>query len=448
MNQLEYIILDSAVRYHENFRNILFDWRLPCAEVAIAANRLFQNGDILAVVLNDDGNDILDVVLTMPEIQAYLEGKLRTSYYLTPQGGARWEAVANPNWNQYFRWLLGSSSSKEYKESSITCSDRRLVEQMLEASEYVVREVPIPGTENWELIESWPVTYWKTLPQAYSVRYQIRDRDWYITPNTPRELIEKEKQVNEWYYEIRQWYVEPKLPAAPPDPMDYMALNYYTPPSKISIQKAEYLLLREAVIMTGSLRGAVYSCKLSYAEVAKVADSLFQRGYILAEVYDECDNECGSSVILTKTGIQDSLNDQLQAYYYLTPSGGAYWESMAHPNWDKFLGFESLDSPRTGKVIGATREIIEELLALNPSIGLYKQIPGTEVWEINEPWQATYWKTLLKGYKVSYETQPNQLVLDYLHEKESAPREFVKRYQEARQLHNNIRKWYSDPEFD
>ena len=330
MNQLEYIILDSAVRYHENFRNILFDWRLPCAEVAISANRLFQNGDILAVVLNDDGNDILDVVLTMPEIQAYLEGKLRTSYYLTPQGGARWEAVANPNWNQYLRWLHGWSCDEE---SSITSSDRQLVEQILEASEYVVGKAPIPDTETWEPIEPWQVTYWKTLPLAYSVRYRTRKRDWEVSPDTPRELIEKKKQVERWYYEIKQWYVEPKLPAAPPDPMDYMALNYYTPPSKISIQKAEYLLIREAPIMASSLRGAVYSCGLSYAEVAKVADSLFQSGYILAKVYDECDSECGSDVILTKAGIQDSLNGQLQAYYYLTPKGGAYWESMAHPNW-------------------------------------------------------------------------------------------------------------------
>ena len=308
---------------------------------------------------------------------------------------------------------------------------------------------PYPGTEVWDVLEPWEPKYWKTLPKAYRVRYQTRKRDWNINPDAPPELIEADKRARQWYWEIQHWYAEPEFEVTPPNPIDYATIDYYTPPSRLAIQKAEYLILTQVVTSNNSFRATAYYGHLSDAEVVDAADSLFQNGYILTKVfYEESGNEGESGVILTKTGVQDCLNGQLQSSYYLTSEGGAYWESIAHPNWDKFLKLDSLENPREGKVIGAKREIIEELLALNLLIGLYIQIPGTEVWKVMEPWEATYWKTLPKGYEVVYQTQQNQLVLDLLHKEESVPAEFVKRHQEGTQLYHNMRKWYSEPEFD
>ena len=395
MNQIEYLILSYALEYSENLKNVVIDWQLPNIEVAIAANRLFQNGDIRSNISKES-----DVVLTTPQIQAHLDGKFHFLYYLTPQGGERWAKATKANWNQYFSW-----SGFDCGQSKIICTDRQLIEQLLQVSEYVHSDVPILGTEVWDVLEPWEPTYWKTLPLAYRVRYQTRKKDWHISRFTPPELIEVDKRARQWYAEIELWYAEPEFEVTPPNPIDYATIDYYTPPSRLAIQKAEYLILRQAVTSNYSLRVTAYDCHLSDAEVVDAADSLFQNGYILTKVYDECDNECGFDVILTKTGIQDSLNGQLQDSYYLTPSGGAYWESIAHPNWDKFLKLDSLENPREGKVIGAKREIIEELLALNLLRGLYKQIPGTEVWKVMEPWSATYWKTLPKGYEVIYQIE-------------------------------------------
>ena len=442
MNELEYLILSSALTDSECLQHLALEFALPHAEVAIATNRLFQRGDILARVLNpseDELTRIIHVVLTMSEIQAHLDGKFSCCYCLTPQGGSRWEAVTHADWNRYFL----------SKGSQIICTDRELIEQLLEASPYIHDNIPIPGTEIWDVLEPWEVTYWKTLPKAYRVRYQTRPLDWQITDNTPQELKENIEQVCKWYQEIEQWYVEPELDRAPPVSIDYEALNYYALLTKIAIEKAEYSLLTSAILTEVDLRLMAYTCELSHRETAKAADALFQKGYILAVIFDnKYRNYSMRDVILTKTGVQDCLNGQLEVNYYLTPSGGAYWESIAYPNWDKFLKLDSLENPREGKVIGARREIIEELLALNLLRGLYKQIPGTEVWKVMEPWEATYWKTLPKGYEVVYQTQQNQLVLDLLHKEESVPAEFVKRDQEATQLYHNMRKWYSDPQFD
>lgn len=85
MNQIEYLILSYALEYFENLRNIVIDWQLPNIEVAIAANRLFQNGDIRAWISRESS----DVILTSSQIQAHLDGKFHPAYYLTPQGGER-----------------------------------------------------------------------------------------------------------------------------------------------------------------------------------------------------------------------------------------------------------------------------------------------------------------------------------------------------------------------
>jgi len=172
------------------------------------------------------------------------------------------------------------------------------------------------------------------------------------------------------------------------------------------------------------------------------------RGEILARVFAEDDFEGTPNVILTMSGIKDHLAGRLGATYYLTPQGGDRWEAMSHPDWNKFYiaNFLGIFSYEKG-ILGTRREIVEKLLSIDRFVLLRQHVPGTEVSKVMEPWPATYWKTLPRGYHVSYETQNNSEYLDELEEK-SAPPELVKSYQEAYQWYDNLKKWYSVPEFD
>ncbi len=159
MNKVEYLILKSALYFHETLKNVAKDHKISHAEVAYSANCLFQNGDILAEINpnedeirdyvavhqvrsdldryegypsplapfpegGEDDNDQISlihkwlipnyqprrpVVLTLSQIEASLEGKLGAFYYLTPQGGTRWELITHPDWNRYYTHRLGCS---------------------------------------------------------------------------------------------------------------------------------------------------------------------------------------------------------------------------------------------------------------------------------------------------------------------------------------------------
>jgi len=78
IHKVEYLLLFSVLKDGESLKNVASDWRLSHAEVAAASDRLFRNGDILAVLTNEEGVTITDVVLNLSQIKAHLDGKLST----------------------------------------------------------------------------------------------------------------------------------------------------------------------------------------------------------------------------------------------------------------------------------------------------------------------------------------------------------------------------------
>ncbi|MEJ6480747.1 hypothetical protein N0Y54_05265 [Nostoc punctiforme UO1] len=260
MNKVEYLILRSALEFSETLKNVAEEHNISHAEVALAANCLFQNGDILAKINIDedeirddvavdrvrydlygyegypsplapfpeggeDDNDQISliykwlipnyqpkrpVVLTLSEIEASLKGKLGAWYYLTPQGGTRWELLTHPDWNRYHTQRLGCDPG-EISVSEIVSPDRKFIEKFLNVDCYVCAVVHISGTEVWDMLEPWQATYWKILPRGYIVRYQSRQSDWHIDSDTSEEWIEANDQANEWYWEFRKWYIDPEL---------------------------------------------------------------------------------------------------------------------------------------------------------------------------------------------------------------------------------------------
>jgi hypothetical protein len=237
----------------ENLRNIAEDYNISHTEVAMAANLLFQNGDILAEISNDEddiaghqvrydqvryegypsplaslteGEDdnkqnlqISDslipkfkakksAILTLSEIEANLEGKFGACYYLTSEGGTKWESVAHPDWNRYHTHLLGCGPG-EISESEIICPNRQFVEKFLSVDCYVCAVVHIPGTEVWDVLSPWKATYWKTLSRGYRVLYQSKQSDWHIDLDTSPEWIKANDRANKWYGTFQQWYKDP-----------------------------------------------------------------------------------------------------------------------------------------------------------------------------------------------------------------------------------------------
>nr|WP_216670412.1 hypothetical protein [Microcoleus asticus] len=337
------MILSSVIEHSETLKNVASDFRLSHAEVVVAADRLFQKGYILAGFRTEDGEFIKYLTLDRAQIQAHLDGKFTTFYYLTPQGRALWETLSHP------------------------------------------------------------------------------DTELELDTN-PSNLFGDED------------------------------LNYYATLAKTLNPKVEYLILEFAVIFSYyGLRNVAYSMHLSHAETALAADSLFQRGDIKATVfadeYDDYHTDGNSDVILTRAGIQDHLDGRLLASYYLTPQGGARWEAMAHPDWNKFSIVNFLGQfPYEEGFLGTQREIIEQLLALDRLLFMYKHIPGSEKWNVLEPWEATYWKTLPRGYYVSCEFQHSDFFTWKLDD--NTPAEIVEEYKQASQWYENVKKWYTDPSFD
>jgi len=433
------------------------DWGLSHFEVAVAADRLFQKGHIKAmfpdeaIFPKEDERTIKDITLNRSQIQAHLDGKLNAYYYLTREGGALWESLTDPDWNKYFADYSNRVGDMDefLNQSQKISQNKELIEHLLSLTEYLYDHTIIYGTEIWEDIEFWKPTYWKTLPKAYKVTYQYQHFECCIDSNTPQECIEKDRQAKRWYPEMLDWYTEPELDTNPSNLFGDAEVNSYATLAETSNPKVEYLILEFAVICNYyGLRNVASSKCLSHAETALAANSLFQRGDIKATVFaDECDTDGNSNVILTMAGIQDHLDEKFNACYYLTPQGGARWEAMAHPDWNKFFIVNFLGQfPYEEGFLGTQREIIEQLLALERLLFLYEHIPGTEKWNVLEPWEATYWKTLPQGYHVSCEFQRNDSCLDY--RKEGASLELIEEHEQASQWYENIKKWYTDPKFE
>lgn len=446
MKKIEYLILHAALKDCETLINIASDWKLPHVEVASAANKLFQNGDILAAFPNNKGESIKDIVLTMSQIWAHLNGKLNAFYYLTPQGGAKWETISKADWNKYYTGHFGKYDIETglYEAETISPS-RELIENHLKVSGYLDNHIHLPETVMWSEVEPWQATYWKIVPFAYKINYKYRNIKRSIDSNDPQEC-ELDKQIKKLFAEMQQWYTEPLFEETPPNSTDYEEFNYYTSPDKVELQKAEYLILEFAVLFQDySLENFAYSKGLSHAETAIAADSLFQKEHIRARVFvDEYDFEGTPGVILTIEGIQDHLNGRIRASYYLTPQGGTHWERMTHPDWDKFFIVNLSGSfPYDDGIFATQREIIEKLLALDRFILMRQHIPGTENYQILEPWQATYWKTLPRGYHLSCEYKESEC--GYWSLDNDSPTELKESYEQANQWYEKARKWYTNP---
>ena len=155
-------------------------------------DRLFRGGFIDAAGPRRSGEPgDLGLSLHRSEIEAALHGyRPGLSYGMTSRGGARWEAVAKPDWSRF----LDESAGLDPDEVEMAGLDRDRVASHLQR--HTLWAV-VPGSERWTELIPWQATYWKTLPRGYRVRVP-----W------PRESPDKAPDwaaYNEWIH----WYTNP-----------------------------------------------------------------------------------------------------------------------------------------------------------------------------------------------------------------------------------------------
>jgi hypothetical protein len=121
--------------------------------------------------------------------------------------------------------------------------------------------------------------------------------------------------------------------------------------------------------------------------------------------------------------------------YQLTDQGGARWESVARPDWARFVSVsESTDGDGREETIEVTaqrRDLVAryvDLIYLRPQT----RIAGSEEWQLIEPWQATYWKRLPFGHCLRFRWTPNS---------------GIRLSSQADDFLNAVNAWYTAPLF-
>jgi len=159
-------------------------------------------------------------------------------------------------------------------------------------------------------------------------------------------------------------------------------------------------------------------------------DRLFQDGHLIAKHRD--DDKPQGTFVPTRAEIEAALAGALKVYYGLTLKGGARWEAVSLPDWnrycDAFLGID----PEVGTIISRDRKLVETYLSLcHYAWNDMSVIAGSEKWDVLKPWEATYWKTLPDGHRIQFEYKSR----DAAGVTESPP--------SAKQFFEGIRNWYT-----
>jgi len=95
-------------------------------------------------------------------------------------------------------------------------------------------------------------------------------------------------------------------------------------------------------------------------------------------------------------------------YYGLTADGGAVWESVACPDWDRYLDVSFGTDPNDGEVIS-----VDSARADGYVFSPYQEHPplaGSVRRDRVESWPATYWKTLPLGHRIRFLYDPNNSI--------------------------------------
>lgn len=140
---------------------------LSYSELTSGLQRLFEAGDVVARWRDRDEPDF---VPSAEQIERALQSESIVDpdlfdYGLTSQGGQRWEAAAQPNWNRY---IYSGGPLWPSQLTEVIAADRERVEQYLREQRQELHIV----ARRWATLRPWQATYWKELPLGHLVHYK------------------------------------------------------------------------------------------------------------------------------------------------------------------------------------------------------------------------------------------------------------------------------------
>jgi len=168
-------------------------------------------------------------------------------------------------------------------------------------------------------------------------------------------------------------------------------------------------------------------------ELVSVLAELFRRGDLLAQRVEKfIEKEIFTP---TRAEIEAALDDRVRCYYGLTSQGGAKWEEVSRPQWERYITAGVYADPQEGEVIGSDRQLVEKYDSLSDYVTDISVIAGSRRWDVLEPWQATYWKELPLGHRLRFKYEVKELPIN-----DPAYREKCK---EVSEEFNEMKKWYT-----
>lgn len=204
MDAAEYWILDSV---HEAWYplallvspDIGLIYNRPTHGLAYEAlvavlERLFQRGD-LAAELVERLVARTPIQPTRAEIEAALAGTLKMDYGLSASGGARWEAVTQPDWDRYLYAGFGTDPD----EGEIITADRAIAARYLSILPLFTDMTPVPDSQTWDILQPWSATYWKTRPVGHRVQFRYTSTPADLPRQTPPDVTAWVEQLYRWY---------------------------------------------------------------------------------------------------------------------------------------------------------------------------------------------------------------------------------------------------------
>lgn len=159
---------------------------------------------------------------------------------------------------------------------------------------------------------------------------------------------------------------------------------------------------------------------LSRDRLIATLTEMFELGWITAHRHTVGSDDDQELDRLSAQSIESALNEappvkRLKTspctFYRLTPLGASVWEEFAAPDWNRYLSL-CLPFSGSGEYIGATEWRLRKYLDLVHHLDIQVH-PATVAWDVVQPFEATYWKTLPLGYRVSFEFERTESLADW-----------------------------------
>jgi hypothetical protein len=135
-------------------------------------------------------------------------------------------------------------------------------------------------------------------------------------------------------------------------------------------------------------------------ELMSVLNLLFRRGDLYARLTGK--SLAKEVFIPTESEIEAALSHRLNCCYGLTLQGGARWDEVSQPHWERYISDSVYAEPQEGEIISSDRDLVEQYDSLTRHDSDTSIVPGSKRWDVLRPWQAAYWKELPVGHRLRF----------------------------------------------